>query len=843
MKLSLFPFQEAALADLTNRIKMAKSMLASGQDKQVIISFSAPTGSGKTIVMATLFEDILFGSADFDSEPRSVFVWLSDMPMLNEQSRLKIEGKSDKIRVGDLRTIDANFDADCLEAGHIYFLNTQKLGSDKLLTQHSDARQNTIWETLTNTAKRHKGRFYLIIDEAHRGTNQSARSENVAKSIVQKFIFGSPDDGLCKMPLIIGMSATPQRFNNLVQNVNSPKFTVEIKPEDVRSSGLLKDRIILHYPEMADITPEMAMFRSAVENWKAKAAKWEKYCKSYDEPTVKPILVIQVENTIDSQITGTDLTECLSTLEECLHRPLREWEIVHCFGEKETLKIGRWVIHGKEPSRIEESEKANFVIFKMALSTGWDCPRAEVMMSFRSARDYTHITQLLGRMVRTPLARRIASDDELNDVRLFLPHYDETTVREVVEALKSGEDMLSSEATLASESVTYYKNTQFLDVFEAMESLITYAVDTARKMQPLPRLMKFGRGLAFNGIDIEVLLAIKKAIVDKMSEAITRLKLEGKYDAMSKAVTGYDLKAVIFDQTDRAYTITDAGRQQVHDLDIGRYFEIANKKLQDGLGMVYWKAKLVVDEDISDHDVMIDVIVIANSNDVMESLNRFARDEFFSLYEKFRKTIALLPEKKKNDFEALAGVSDSPIHIDWSLPESIGFTINADSREYQKHLYVSTENTFKTTLNDWESGLIKEELKKPSTYAWLRNLDRKHWSLAIPYQDGDVIRPMYPDMVVVSKIDGEFKFSILEPHDASRADNVKKVRGMAEFAEKHQGVYDRIQLIRKMTGADRKEHYYRLDMAKPEVREKVNTLTPDNDELDKLFNTMAHIEG
>ena len=46
-------------------------------------------------------------------------------------------------------------------------------------------------------------------------------------------------------------------------------------------------------------------------------------------------------------------------------------------------------------------------------------PRAETMMSFRSAQDYTYIAQLLGRMIRTPLARRIASDAELNNVSLF----------------------------------------------------------------------------------------------------------------------------------------------------------------------------------------------------------------------------------------------------------------------------------------------------------------------------------------------------------------------------------------------------------------------------------------
>ena len=56
------------------------------------------------------------------------------------------------------------------------------------------------------------------------------------------------------------------------------------------------------------------------------------------------------------------------------------------------------------------------LIAKDAISTGWDCPRAEVLVSFRPAKDHTHITQLLGRMVRNPLARRIPGDERLNGV-------------------------------------------------------------------------------------------------------------------------------------------------------------------------------------------------------------------------------------------------------------------------------------------------------------------------------------------------------------------------------------------------------------------------------------------
>ena len=51
------------------------------------------------------------------------------------------------------------------------------------------------------------------------------------------------------------------------------------------------------------------------------------------------------------------------------------------------------VIRKLEQSRIQDSPEVKVVLFKTALTTGWDCPRAEVMMSFRRAQDPTSIAQ------------------------------------------------------------------------------------------------------------------------------------------------------------------------------------------------------------------------------------------------------------------------------------------------------------------------------------------------------------------------------------------------------------------------------------------------------------------
>jgi type III restriction enzyme len=78
----------------------------------------------------------------------------------------------------------------------------------------------------------------------------------------------------------------------------------------------------------------------------------------------------------------------------------------------------------------------------------------------------------------------------------------------------------------------------------------------------------------------------------------------------------------------------------------------------------------------------------------------------------------------------------------------------------------------------------------------------------------------------------------LEPHDPSRNDNLAKAVGLAEFAEKHWDLFQRIQLIRKKRGVDGVERYYRLDMGNAAVRNKVLPITSDN-QLDQVFDEEA----
>lgn len=436
MRDELISFQQTAVSKLLAEINSAQAYHRVDGRPQVI-AFRAPTGSGKTIVMTEVIEDILNGTETTVEQPEAIFVWLSDSPQLNEQSKTKIIQKADKIRPNQCVTIeDDSFDQEMLDDGMIYFLNTQKLGKASRLVSGSDSRTYTIWQSLQNTAERKGNHLYVIIDEAHRGMQD--REAARATSIMQKFLKGSEADGLDAMPVVIGMSATDERFRRLVGNISSVRHDVDVRPDEVRASGLLKDRIIITYPEQ-DSIDDMVILQAAADEWKDKCEHWNYYCTTQKSQQVRPVLVIQVENRNSDSASATEIGECLSRIEARTGARFSEYEVVHTFGQTATIEAGGLKIHHVDASDIADNKKIRVVFFKENLSTGWDCPRAETMMSFRHAQDATYIAQLLGRMIRTPLQRHIDVDETLNEVCLFLPHFNKDNVESVMKALQDEE--------------------------------------------------------------------------------------------------------------------------------------------------------------------------------------------------------------------------------------------------------------------------------------------------------------------------------------------------------------------------------------------------------------------
>ena len=840
MKITLFDFQKDALVKLREALLSARKSVS--PDNQQVIAFSAATGSGKTIMMTALFEaildepdDQLAWPLDWAPQPDAVILWVSDMPELNEQTRLKIEAKSDKVyRVNQLITIDAHFDEPRLYGGRIYFINTQKLAVNQPLTNRGDGRQHLIWETLTNTACAIPDRFYVVIDEAHRGMT-SGKGAQAAQTLMQRFLLGYPEVGLVKMPMVIGVSATPQRFLDLITNAEHTVTThkVGIPADEVRKSGLLKERILIHHPE-ASTTAEMALLEEAARRWGQMTSIWGGYCRDEKEQTVWPVLVVQVENGSDRQLTRTDLAAALTVIESAIGRRLNEGEVAHAMHDTGDLDVGGRRVRKMEASRIDADKNVGVVFFKTSLSTGWDCPRAEVMMSFRRAEDHTYIAQLMGRMVRTPLARRIEKEAALNDVHLFLPYFDTDAVESVEASLQNADDVPPAETGSSRNLVVLKRREGTGDIFNALNETVTYRVNAARAQSPLRRYMAISRSLTIDGIDDDAWATAKRQIVEWMGQRIAAIKAAGLFEAAAKAITQVGLRTLaVNNSTGLAEPEPTKYTVDASDVDIDRLFEEAGRAFSHGLQMEFWRAH--ADRDAQ--EVKVEAIVLARNAAEMAALESQADLAFCGLYDQHKKAIHKLKEQRRVNYEKLRLATAKPSVVQWVLPESIDFKRLPTDPLWERHLYVEDNGKFRAELGSWEAGVLKEELAKPEVLGWLRNLDRKPWSLEIPYESGGDVRPMFPDLVVVRKVGCEFVIDILEPHDPSLSDNFEKAVGLAKFAEQHGTLFGRIQLIRKQTSAGG-EHFARLEINQTATIKKLLLIT-SNPQLDDLFASTA----
>ena len=831
----LFPFQTEALDKLRSFCKKAKRDYED-DGENTIITLAAPTGAGKTIIMSGLIEKILCGDEENKSERNSIFIWLSDDPELNEQSMHKVERETRyKLPIGSLEIIrEDSFDKAELEDGKIYFLNIQKLSKSSNLTKKGDGREYTIWQTLQRTIEQKGHRLYFIIDEAHRGTSRVADTRQ-ANSIMQKFIFGSPNDELSKMPIVIGMSATIDRFTELIKDSDSTKRSWSIDAEKVRDSGLLKEEIEISYPGDNQMQRGMAILKYATREWMEKCQHWEAYCKREHEPTVYPVMVIQVENGHGDNISETDLNECLKTVEDELGRSLYEGEVAHSFGEPKTeLNINGLKVPYVEPSRIDESQKVRIVFFKESLSTGWDCPRAETMMSFRPANDYTYIAQLMGRMVRTPLHRRIEGDESLNNVHLFLPNYNSENVQRVIDALssKDGEGIptkIKKNAVGSSDEQELHVAEDKKNVFEWLNGLQlkTYVLSKYRVSNYLTSLYNLAY-LAANtqGCDLDAAVRVTKEIVEMIHQHIDKLKADEQYNNKVR-----DIRQFILTESKMAYMkenkLKDSSNLvlELTDYDIEREFARADARLKNA-GLRYVRDYYDEEDPLRPK---IDVILFVQDEACLTQLDKYAKTRFYQYQHDYRKYLSKYSESVKSKYDKYTREGDEVSDHSWMLPHTI--YLPKGEEVFEHHLFVDEEGKATFSLNEWEKEIIQDAANEPGFVCWLRNQDRKPWSLCIPYEMNVKIHPFYPDFIIIRQDStGGYLLDIVEPHRKDE-DNIPKAKAMAKYAEDSEGCVERFEMTRKYGSK-----MLRLDFANPAVSHYLSEANSyDDDYLDELF--------
>lgn len=791
MKLELKRFQEVASRDIILELDEARTSAAKGKLQAVILA--APTGSGKTITLAEVIDLTFGGGEGIVARPHTVFLWLSDSPELNVQSKNKLLSACDHLPFRKMVTIESeSFDDDYLKPGHVYFINTQLLGKDKLLTKEpGDRRQFTFWQTVTNTIAQGPQDFILVIDEAHRGASATERNRT---TIMQKFILGSDSDGLPPVPLVLGMSATPQRFTTLLGSTNRTQRPISIYPEEVRASGLLKDWIIVRNPKTT-VAGDMTLLENAAKTWKHFTKVWENYCvREKEEEIVRPILVVQVEDGTGTSITRTPLNDVVRVIER-QSGPLGLNEIVHCFQDSTEIPAAGRIIRKLEASRIQDNPEVKVVLFKTALTTGWDCPRAEVMMSFRRAQDPTSIAQLVGRTIRTPLARRIGTIEVLDTVELFLPHYDSDALEAVLERLRNPEaeeGVLPTRVETSTES--YSRDTTMQKIFAHLKRLPTYAVSRVPKMSDVKRALRLAGMLVHEGVNPEADEQARELFTKKLKHLRDlRAAKDAKWSQLVRVGGEIEVDVTKVAIGQMIKTGTKSARLILSDENIDQLFDAAGRMLAAGEGLhrTYWKR---YHNKAKPHQAKLELFAVVDQPETLAVLEKLAKQQFDALWKKHKADIQQLPASVRVRFQALVQASGRAAVQEWELPEQI--VEKKDGPSWPKHLFCNESGTFFAKLNGWEAELLQAELKKRDVVGWLRNLPRRDWALCIPYEFGGA-KPFYPDFVIMRKSKRGFVTDVLEPHDDSRTDTWAKAKGLATFADAHGMEFGRLIIARK----------------------------------------------
>ena len=416
------------------------------------IILKSPTGSGKTIILTYFMHQYI------QSFSKTVFVWLTPgKGNLEEQSKAKM----DKYIHASQTKLLSDVMTSGFEENDSVFINWEKLtkkGNNAL----KDSERTNFLEHIAH-ALNDGLRFVIIVDESHQ--NNTIKADE----IIQYF----------HTEKIIRCSATPKGV--------AKAEIIEIPEEDVIAAGLIKKMLVINqdFPQTIETEDQTAFLLE-----KALGKQRELRAAFLQRNTdINPLIVIQLPNKSE-------------TLQDGVERYLETQGLTY-----ENGQLAVWLSDQHENLDGIDTPNAatSAVIIKQAVATGWDCPRAHILVKLRDNMDETFEIQTIGRIRRMPEAKHYESD--LLD-SCYLYTLDEKFTAGVKMALDKGALnactlFLKNEykdITLTSEQRTMVTSTR--NPQKALQAIVAYAQKElgigTDKMENRTRLQTAGYELSEN---------------------------------------------------------------------------------------------------------------------------------------------------------------------------------------------------------------------------------------------------------------------------------------------------------------------------------------------------------
>lgn len=389
--MQLKDYQQRAVQELLGD---SKRLLSQAGSKKLI--FKAPTGSGKTIVMAEFLKQFV---NDREVRTSLAFIWAAPRK-LHEQSKDKLERYFENSRALECSYFEDLTDRQ-IQENEILFFNWESIRQEGNVYIRDNEQENNLSAVLERT--RDAGcEVVLVIDESHYHA-QAETSQNLMGVIVPK--------------LTIEVSATP-----VMQN---PDELVSVPLEEVKAEGMIKKSVLLNpdfenvlrgekiASELASSTDEIVL-REAVK-------KREELTRAYREAgvAINPLLLIQLPD----RRAQTD-----DDLQARIERILKDKHGVSVGNGK----LAIYLSENKEnlENLTRNDNEAQVLMFKQAIALGWDCPRAQVLALFREWASPVFSIQTIGRIMRMPEPDKGHHENDLLNHAYVYTNIDDIEIKE-----------------------------------------------------------------------------------------------------------------------------------------------------------------------------------------------------------------------------------------------------------------------------------------------------------------------------------------------------------------------------------------------------------------------------
>ncbi|MDA7943160.1 MAG: DEAD/DEAH box helicase family protein [Nitrosopumilus sp.] len=638
--------------DHVDRLRAAIDRLLDQPPPKICI-LQSPTGSGKTVMMAEVMKRLTTCRED---DKEIAFIWIA-VHRLHDQSKEKLES-----HYRDTGPISCSYFGDLVDRQihhrEVLFFNWHSINQKDNIYIRDNENEFNLSSVVENT--RDAGRkIILVIDESHH-TASGAKSREVIEMI-------SPD-------VTVEVSATPKISGH--HHIESVDLT------EVKNEGMIK--------KLIKVNPGLDTSGAGGNGWILDAAleKQKELRSAYHDARtrINPLVLVQIPN-------------------EGSANPMKDEIIGLAAARGITTGNGRLAIYlsndKKNLDGVEDLDsKVDVLIFKQAITIGWDCPRASILVLFREWNDYRFSIQTVGRIMRMPETKHYGS--ELLDNAYVYTNIGQLEITE----------------HMVADYISIYESKRRDDLYDGLDLPSVYvrrrhertrlSAEFDRIFAEVARMESSGRPPLMKRINLTPEDVTHDIIIDAEIEDLDRAQMvEGKSVTLSSSES--DIQDV-FNGFIGNCTFGFAPVRSAERIKRSIY------TLFEGTG-------------ISWHDVQKIVLVTRNKRHFIDSI-RHAID----LY---REQVA---ESVNRDVE----------HTEWGIPKVIEYTKRYDKKHYEKCVMspmyiteqVENENDFMDFIDE-----------RDGVKWWFKNGDSEKKYFAIEYVDPEdgLSHAFYVDFIICMK--------------------------------------------------------------------------------------------